>query len=448
MNTQLSTKLPPAGTLVVLAIVCLALALALALAIRRRPGLFALLAVATLPLRVPISTGGRTVNLLIPLYVVIAAGLLARLRGAWPERRSEPAAESWWRPPSARTVAILLAASVALYALQALYAPELKKAVENVVFFYVPFGLLFWLLRDMRWNRRLLYGCLAISAAIAAIFVAIGVVEALTESLLLNPKLQSANEFQGYFRVNSVFYDPNIFGRFLALVMIAVIGPVLWARERRALWIGAAVLAWLMVGIVLSFSQSSIAALLLGCAVLAAWRWGALRTALVAFAGAALVLAIIVLAPASFHFGLKGPSGSASTATSGRTHLVSGGLHLFRERPLLGFGSGSFEGEYRALEGVNRPNVQTATSASHTTPVTIAAEQGLVGIAVYVALLVAAAFVLVRGAAGSVPRMVVAAAFFALVLHTWTYADFLEDPFTWALLAVGCALARGDADSV
>jgi len=316
------------------------------------------------------------------------------------------------------------------------------------VFFYVPFGLLFWLLRDMRWNRRLLYGCLAISAAIAAIFVAIGVVEALTESLLLNPKLQSANEFQGYFRVNSVFYDPNIFGRFLALVMIAVIGPVLWARERRALWIGAAVLAWLMVGIVLSFSQSSIAALLLGCAVLAAWRWGALRTALVAFAGAALVLAIIVLAPASFHFGLKGPSGSASTATSGRTHLVSGGLHLFRERPLLGFGSGSFEGEYRALEGVNRPNVQTATSASHTTPVTIAAEQGLVGIAVYVALLVAAAFVLVRGAAGSVPRMVVAAAFFALVLHTWTYADFLEDPFTWALLAVGCALARGDADSV
>jgi hypothetical protein len=28
------------------------------------------------------------------------------------------------------------------------------------------------------------------------------------------------------------------------------------------------------------------------------------------------------------------------------------------------------------------------------------------------------------------------------VLHTWTYADFLEDPFTWALLAVGVALAR------
>jgi hypothetical protein len=27
------------------------------------------------------------------------------------------------------------------------------------------------------------------------------------------------------------------------------------------------------------------------------------------------------------------------------------------------------------------------------------------------------------------------------VLHTWTYADFLEDPMTWTLLGVGVALA-------
>ena len=39
------------------------------------------------------------------------------------------------------------------------------------------------------------------------------------------------------------------------------------------------------------------------------------------------------------------------------------------------------------------------------------------------------------------PRIALAACFAALVLHTWTYADFLEDPFTWALLAIGLALA-------
>jgi len=35
----------------------------------------------------------------------------------------------------------------------------------------------------------------------------------------------------------------------------------------------------------------------------------------------------------------------------------------------------------------------------------------------------------------------VAACFAALVLHTWKYAAFLEDPLTWTLLALGVALA-------
>ena len=37
--------------------------------------------------------------------------------------------------------------------------------------------------------------------------------------------------------------------------------------------------------------------------------------------------------------------------------------------------------------------------------------------------------------------MAIAAAFIALVFHTMLYADFLEDPITWTLLAIGTALA-------
>src|SRR5438309_315818 len=48
-----------------------------AYAIRRRPQLFAWLAVAALPFRVPIQAGGATSNLLVPLYLVLAAGALA-----------------------------------------------------------------------------------------------------------------------------------------------------------------------------------------------------------------------------------------------------------------------------------------------------------------------------------------------------------------------------------
>ncbi len=90
---------------------------------------------------------------------------------------------------------------------------------------------------------------------------------------------------------------------------------------------------------------------------------------------------------------------------------------------------------------------ENATSASHTIPVTVAAEQGVLGLALYVALLIAAFVVLFAGAGRSPPRIALAACFAALVLHTWTYADFLEDPFTWALLAIGVALAPGDSPS-
>ena len=45
-----------------------------------------------------------------------------------------------------------------------------------------------------------------------------------------------------------------------------------------------------------------------------------------------------------------------------------------------------------------------------------------------------------------VGRCVVAAAFVALLLHTFVYAAFLEDPLTWTLLAMAVALRRVDPD--
>jgi hypothetical protein len=81
--------------------------------------------------------------------------------------------------------------------------------------------------------------------------------------------------------------------------------------------------------------------------------------------------------------------------------------------------------------------------------------EGLQG-PLYAALLVSAFAVLFRGAGRSPLRRkpgdtrlqlvspfrpALAACFAALVLHTFTYADFLEDPETWLLLGIGVALA-------
>ena len=432
-----STALPSPGVIAAGLAIALVVIGGLSLLMRRRPEALPLLAVFTLPFRLPISTDGRTVNLLIPLYLVVAAGTLTFLLPRWlgvkgpryadrcgerldrrgmkePAHGSPTESIAWLSP---RGLEYLLLGAVVLYALQGVYSTDHAKAAENLAFFYIPFGLLFMLLRDVRWTRELVLQCLGVAVALAVVFAGVGFIEYYRKTLFLNPKVVAADQYGNYFRVNSLFFDPNIYGRFLAIVMIAVTTIVLWSSRRREVLIAAGVLAWLLAGLITSFSQSSIAALLLGVAVLAA--------------------------PPSLHFGLNGSNGSTSNATSGRTKLISGGLELFADRPLYGYGSGSFETEYRR-HGHAR-NAANATSASHTIPITVAAEQGILGLAVYVALLICA-FAVLFGDAGqrSPPRIALAACFAALVLHTWTYADFLEDPITWTLLGIGVALARAD----
>ena len=460
--TALASTLSP-GVVAAALVAAILVIGALTLLMLRDPRVFPVLAIAALPFRLPISADGRTVNLLIPLYLVVAAGTAARLLagplsrrrrarldGSEPgpgaaasspidDRKERPSAGWWSGWLSVRGLEWLLLGSVVLYAVQAAYSGDLAKAAENVAFFYVPFALLFLLLREVRWTRELLLVCLGEAVVLAVVFAGVGFIEYYRKTLFLNPKVVAANQYDNYFRVNSLFFDPNIYGRFLALVMIAVMTVVLWTRSRRDVLAGAAVLGWLLAGLITSFSQSSIAALLLGLAVLAAWRWDVRGTIYASVALVAVALVVVLAAPPSLHFGLKGSGGSASNATSGRTKLISGGLELFAKRPLEGYGSGSFQVEYRRH---TRASVQTATSASHTIPVTVAAEQGIVGLGVYVALLIAAFFVLFKGAGRSPPRIALAACFAALVLHTWTYADFLEDPMTWTLLGIGVALAR------
>jgi len=415
------------------ALVALAALAALAALIARRPGLFGALAVVALPFRVPIQAGGTTSNLLVPLYLVVAAGALAQivpaLLGREPDRGQDGAGRPAYRPG---WIERLLALYVVLYGLQAIYSPDFEKALQQMVFFYVPFALLYWLLRGLRWTPRLVRTCLQLTAALAVLFTAIGVVEYATKTIILNPKLVVANDLHTYFTVNSVFFDPDIFGRYLALVMILLAVLLLYERPKREQLGVMVVLAILWGGLVLTLSRSSLGALLVGLGVLAALRWRPSRALVVAVAVIALGAAAVAISPKTF-----GLNQGVNGASSGRGGLVSGGVALFGDRPLWGYGSGSFVDEYRA----HHPRSSSVLSASHTIPVTIAAEQGLIGLLAYIALVLVALVTLLRGARGDPVRSAVGAAFAALVFHTMLYADFLEDPVAWALLGVGAALA-------
>jgi putative inorganic carbon (HCO3(-)) transporter len=423
---------------------------AVAALIHRRPEAFPLLVVLTVPFRVPVAAGGATANLLLPLYGVIAAGLISY---GWGLRSGAQPREPRGLTAAGRRVGRLewaLAAVLVLYALQSLYSSDREQAVKNLCFFYIPFAVLFGLLLEVRWTPRLLKACFGLTVGLALLFAVVGFGEWGTGRLLLaNEKVLAANDLKPYFRVNSLFFDPNIYGRFLALTMILMAAALLWSVQRRHVALLSAGLAVLWAGLVLSLSQSSFAALLGGLAVLAALRWR--PGPVLALVGAAFVLAVavVVIAPGALH--IKGGSVKAlDKATSGRVDLLKGGRQLFSDRPVWGVGSGGFAASYRRRERIRASS--RAVVVSHTIPVTIAAEQGVLGLLAYVALLATALSLLWRGAREAlqrrgppgiqgVARAGVAAAFVALLLHTLVYAAYLEDPLSWTLLGIGAALA-------
>jgi O-antigen ligase len=421
------------GRIVALLALGATLTAALAYLFRRWPILLPLAVVAALPFRIPLHAGGDTANLLVPLYLVIAGGVIAVLVRDW---RAPPAVATRAQTPGGAAAVWLpriLAAFVLLYALQALYSEDFSKGLQNVCFFLVPFTVAFGLLQDVEWDEKLLKLVLVLVAAEALAFVLIGSVEYATRSLFWNDAVIRSNEFHTYFRVNSVFWDPNVYGRYLALVLVVVTTALLWARERRDLWLLAGTVLVLWIGLAQTFSQSSFIALLAGLAVLAAirwsWRW-TLAAVVVGLIGAVLVVTLV---------GGKGTNFSRiNVDTSGRANLVQGGIDLFAERPLWGYGSGSFQKAYAK----RRENKDVPVSVSHTEPVTVAAEQGLAGLALYLALIVVALWTMTAGLRGRrAGRAAVLAAFVALLVHTMAYAGFFEDPITWVLLAVGAALA-------
>jgi O-antigen ligase len=415
---------------VALAAVAVVVVIALAVVMDRRPAMLGALAMLAMPFRVSIGTAGGTSNLLIPLYLVVGAGSLAAavpaLRG-----RSVLGGDSGRQPGWLER---LLALYLVIYAVQATYAPGsgFQQAVQNMGFFYVPFTLLYSVLVRLHWTPRLLRSCLQIVAALAVAFAAVGFIEYATKTTFLSEKLAEQNQLYVYFVVNSVFFDPNIFGRFLALAMVALATLLLYQRPAREQLTASAVLVVLWAALVLSFSRASMIALLVGLAVLAANKWQLTRALVAAAAVVVIGAAAVAISPTTFGLnqGLNGVS-------AGRGSVLSGGLRLFRDRPVWGFGSGSFQDAYQAH------HLSSGTlTASHTTAVTVAAEQGLIGELAYLALVLVAIVGLLRGARADPARAAVAAAFVALVVHTELYADFLEDPFTWVLLGIGFALAR------
>jgi O-antigen ligase len=413
------------------AVVAAALACGVALLLGRWPWALAFTALACVPVRIPLHLGGSSHKLLVPLYVV-AGGAFVRivfdtLRGDTRSRELGP-------------LSLPLAAFVLWTGLSLTWSNDVSAGALELLAFFLPFGVLALAVARLEWSRRALTWLLVELVAMAVAFAVVGIWQHQTKIVFWNPKVIYPNAYAPFYRVNSVFWDPSIYGRFLVLAILAAVVLVVRGRPSpRAGWAATAAIVVMWTGLFFSYSQTSFAALVVGLLLVALVAWGrraAPTVGLVALVG----LAVAVGSPSVRHSLLHG---SGNAATGGRASLVTGGLRIAKQNPLLGVGVGGFKRAYGALHHLKGKEPKKA--ASHDTPVTVAAEEGAPGLLLYAWLVVAALGLSFRRLGRRFDTRAATTfgvLFAAIFVHSLAYADFFEDPTTWGLFGA-IALAAG-----
>ncbi len=194
----------------------------------------------------------------------------------------------------------------------------------------------------------------------------------------------------------------------------------------------------LFAGVWFSYSQSSMAALFVVVFALAvvagtrSLRLVAALTALVVLLGAAGVVLVSV------------QDHSARRFTSDRSRRVELTMKVFRDHPVEGVGLGS---QPVASQARSEQGGSPTRFVSHTTPLTVAAELGVIGFAAYLALLGGAAWLIGRVWRLDPPLgLGLGAVLLALFVHSLAYSGFFEDPVTWLAIAVAASFLLSRAD--
>jgi putative inorganic carbon (HCO3(-)) transporter len=420
--------------LVAAAVAGVLLALAGGYVLLRWPWALPLAALACVPIRIPVDVGNDDANLLVPLYLVIAALVVALgwslLRGDSRSRELGP-------------VTVPLAAVVAWSGIALLWTDDLREGAIFLAAFVLPFGLLALGVARLPWSRRGLLVLFGALVATALAYAGVGLYQWATREVFWNPKLKVDNAYAPFFRVNSVFWDPSIYGRYLVVAILATLVLVLLGLRDRLVAGAVLAIAALWTGLLFSFSQSSFAALIVGtfAAATVVWRW---RAAAVVGLVAAVLVTVGFATPQVRNSLLDESKSGLDKVTSGRAALVSNGLKIAADHPLAGVGTGGFKRAYAEKTGLKGQEPKKA--ASHSTPVTVAAETGVPGLLLLGWLCVAALVAAIRSGGRSHAgrtALVAGLTLGAIAVHSLFYNALFEDPTAWALLGlVALAVAR------
>ena len=397
----------------------------------RRPALVPVAVLVAAPFRPPldfdrdnrfllsVAQDGR-LGRLLPLYFVLAAASGAL---GWKAVRGRPLRAI------PRAIAWPAAAFFAFAFLSLLWAEDPEAGVNLLVFFTLPFVALLAVAARAEFPESAPRALAAAALALGALFALVGLWQAATHKLFFYAEnLAVSNANTDFFRVTSLFGDPSLYGRHLVMGIGVALAMLAASRWRGWPLIGLIVLMW--AGLLFSYSQSSMAALVVVTLALAlatsSDRW--VRRAVAVLAGLAIIAACAVAAVQVID------GKSLNKITSDRTERVEDTLRVVREHPFLGVG---VAGQPRVSRELARSRRTAANFVSHTAPLTVAAELGLVGLGLYVWLIVGGviAIVAVRRRDNAL-GLALGASFLGLFVHALFYSGFLEDPITWLVLAV------------
>jgi O-antigen ligase len=399
----------------------------------RRPALVSIAVLLAAPFRPPISFDSSSrflvsvaedgrLGRLLPLYFVLAAASTAlgwrALRGD--DLRVLP-----------RTIALPAAGFFAFACCSLLWADDVEAGTNLLFFFTLPFvALLATVARAAypEWTPRWLA---AAALAMGALFAAVGLWQAATHELFFYaPNLAASNANTDYFRVTSLFGDPSLYGRHVMLAIGVALTMLATRRWRTWPLIGLTVLMW--AGLLFSYSQSSMTALLVVTLALAVSTGDARIRRTVALLAAAAILATCAYVAVQVADGK-----SLNRITSDRTERVQDATRVIERHPIVGVGIG---GQPRASRRIVHSERPTPNFVSHTTPLTVFAELGAVGLALYAWLLGAAAVLIWRVTRrDQALGLALGAALLGLFVHALFYSGFLEDPLTWLVIGLAAA---------
>ena len=391
----------------------------LTLIFERYPWLVPVIALV-IGLRVPLRNPPSPTDHLLPLYLVLAAGVIAlvlrSLRGTSPPNRLGYV--GW----AMGAYVIFAAASLA-------WTADTQATTYAVVAFTLPLGLLAALTGTLLPIPPLMRVLPWLLIGVAVILAAVALWQVHTHEVFWNEKLMHTNAYGGYFRANSLLFDPSLFGRVEALALVTIVGLLALSPPRKILLLAAAASVPIFAGLAVSYSQSSFVALGVGVLVIACivWRW----RAVIALAVIILIVAGGALATPQGRHLLNEPAQKASSARLG---LVQRSLDLFEAHPIQGSGLGAFA---------------TATGKKKAAPHNVvsgtAAELGIVGTFALFALLLTVLWAIRnrRPDADRPTHLILAALFATIFVHALAYDNFFADPAMWviaALLATGAGI--------